>query len=143
MERWEEAESQLLEAFEKDAKSADTLANLATVSLHLGKPASRYVKCAPPPPPSPRIRGPSPCKCSCTRNSSSTAEYCIPKCTRSSLYELPGVGLHMAMAIAGREAPSTRGAPCIILTSLRFSDCMHDNIVHASSMYLQRSAAAC
>lgn len=44
MERWEEAESQLLEAFEKDAKSADTLANLATVSLHLGKPASRYVK---------------------------------------------------------------------------------------------------
>ncbi len=44
MERWEEAESQLLEAFEKDAKSADTLANLVTVSLHLSKPASRYVK---------------------------------------------------------------------------------------------------
>lgn len=42
MERWEEAESQLLEAFEKDAKNADTLANLVTVSLHLGKPAARY-----------------------------------------------------------------------------------------------------
>ena len=42
MGRWEEAESQLLEAFEKDAKNADTLANLITVSLHLSKPASRY-----------------------------------------------------------------------------------------------------
>lgn len=45
MGRWEEAESQLQEAFEKDAKSADTLANLVTVSLHQGKPASRYIKC--------------------------------------------------------------------------------------------------
>jgi len=44
MGRYEEAESQLQEAFEKDAKSADTLANLAAVSLHLGKPASRYLK---------------------------------------------------------------------------------------------------
>lgn len=46
MGRWEEAESQLLEAFEKDAKNADTLANLITVSLHLSKPASRYSGCA-------------------------------------------------------------------------------------------------
>lgn len=44
MGRWVEAESQLQEAFEKDAKSADTLANLVTVSLHQGKPASRYLK---------------------------------------------------------------------------------------------------
>ena len=43
MGRWEEAESQLMEAFEKDAKNPDTLANLATASLHLGKPASRFV----------------------------------------------------------------------------------------------------
>lgn len=43
MERWEEAEAQLLEAIGKDAKSADTLANLVTVSAHLGKPASRYI----------------------------------------------------------------------------------------------------
>jgi len=43
MGRWEEAESQLLEAFEKDAKHPDTLANLVAASLHLGKPASRYV----------------------------------------------------------------------------------------------------
>ena len=42
MERWEEAESQLLEAVEKDAKNPDTLANLITVSLHLAKPVSRY-----------------------------------------------------------------------------------------------------
>ena len=42
MGRWEEAESQLLEAAEKDAKSPDTLANLLAVSLHLAKPASRY-----------------------------------------------------------------------------------------------------
>ena len=44
MGRWEEAESQLQEAFEKDAKSAETLANLVTISLHQGKPASRYLK---------------------------------------------------------------------------------------------------
>lgn len=42
MSRWEEAEQQLLEAFEKDAKSADTLANLVTTSLHLGKATSRF-----------------------------------------------------------------------------------------------------
>ena len=46
MGRWEEAENQLQEAFEKDAKSADTLANLVAVSLHQGRPASRYLKCA-------------------------------------------------------------------------------------------------
>lgn len=44
MGRWEEAESQLQEAFEKDAKTAETLANLVTISLHQGKPASRYLK---------------------------------------------------------------------------------------------------
>ena len=44
MGNWEEAEQQLLEAFEKDAKSADTLSNLVTASLHLGKPTSRYNK---------------------------------------------------------------------------------------------------
>ena len=45
MGRWEEAESQLMEAFEKDAKNPDTLANLATASMHLGKPASRFIGC--------------------------------------------------------------------------------------------------
>ena len=44
MGNWEEAEQQLLEAFEKDAKHADTLSNLVTASLHLGKPTSRYNK---------------------------------------------------------------------------------------------------
>jgi len=43
MGRWEDAEAELLQAFEKNAKDADTLANLAVVSLHLNKPASRYV----------------------------------------------------------------------------------------------------
>jgi Coatomer epsilon subunit len=47
MGRWEEAEGQLMEAFEKDAKNPDTLANLVTVSLHLGKPTSRFVGCVP------------------------------------------------------------------------------------------------
>ncbi len=42
MGRWEEAEQQLMEALEKDAKSADTLANLVTTCLHLGKATSRY-----------------------------------------------------------------------------------------------------
>jgi len=42
MGRWEEAEQQLMEAFEKDAKSADTLANLVATCLHLGKATSRY-----------------------------------------------------------------------------------------------------
>lgn len=40
--RWEEAEAELLQAFEKNAKDPDTLANLAVVSLHLNKPATRY-----------------------------------------------------------------------------------------------------
>ena len=44
MGNWEEAEQQLLEAFEKDAKNADTLANLVTACLHLGKATSRYSK---------------------------------------------------------------------------------------------------
>lgn len=43
MGRWEDAEAELLQAFEKNAKDADTLGNLAVVSLHLGKPSSRYV----------------------------------------------------------------------------------------------------
>ncbi len=43
MGRWEDAEAELLQAFEKNAKDADTLANLITVSVHLGKPASRYI----------------------------------------------------------------------------------------------------
>lgn len=45
MGRWEEAEAELLQAFEKNPKDADTLANLAVVSLHLGKNASRYLGC--------------------------------------------------------------------------------------------------
>lgn len=32
-----------LQAFEKNPKDADTLANLVAVSLHLGKPAGRYM----------------------------------------------------------------------------------------------------
>ena len=39
---WADAESYLLEAYEKDAKNPDTLANLVTVSLHLGKNATRH-----------------------------------------------------------------------------------------------------
>ncbi len=42
MGRWEDAEAELLQAFEKSPKDGDTLANLAAVSLHLGKPAARY-----------------------------------------------------------------------------------------------------
>ena len=38
MGEWEEAERELQEALAKDAKDADTLANLVTVGLHLGKP---------------------------------------------------------------------------------------------------------
>ena len=44
---WSDAESYLLEAYEKDAKNPDTLANLVTVELHLGKPVSRHRECAP------------------------------------------------------------------------------------------------
>lgn len=42
---WEEAEQLLQDAYEKDAKNADTLANLVVAGLHLGKPTSRYAKC--------------------------------------------------------------------------------------------------
>lgn len=46
MGRWEEAEAELLQAVEKNPKDPDSLANLAVVSLHLGKPAGRYLGCA-------------------------------------------------------------------------------------------------
>jgi len=39
---WEDAERDLLEALGKDAKDPDTLANLVTVGLHLGKQTTRY-----------------------------------------------------------------------------------------------------
>eukprot|EP00882_Tetradesmus_deserticola_P033681 GHRQ01038494.1.p3 GENE.GHRQ01038494.1~~GHRQ01038494.1.p3 ORF type:complete len:132 (+),score=67.97 GHRQ01038494.1:919-1314(+) len=42
MGEWEDAERDLLEALGKDAKDADTLANLVTVGLHLGKSTGRY-----------------------------------------------------------------------------------------------------
>ena len=38
---WEDAERDLLEALGKDAKDPDTLANLVTVGLHLGKQTTR------------------------------------------------------------------------------------------------------
>ena len=37
MGRWEDAEAELLQALEKNAKDVETLNNLAVVSLHLGK----------------------------------------------------------------------------------------------------------
>ena len=40
---YEEAERDLLEALNKDAKDSDTLANLVTCGLHLGKNVQRYV----------------------------------------------------------------------------------------------------
>lgn len=40
---YEEAERDLQEAFSKDAKDPDTLANLITAGLHLGKNTARYV----------------------------------------------------------------------------------------------------
>ena len=44
---WEEAERALNDAYAKDPKSADCLANLAAVGLHLGKATvSRTLKCA-------------------------------------------------------------------------------------------------
>uniref|UniRef100_A0A0C9RGV8 Coatomer subunit epsilon n=1 Tax=Wollemia nobilis TaxID=56998 RepID=A0A0C9RGV8_9CONI len=43
MGRFDEAESVLLEALNKDAKDADSLANLVVCNLHLGKPANRYL----------------------------------------------------------------------------------------------------
>ncbi|OAY80113.1 Coatomer subunit epsilon-1 [Ananas comosus] len=42
MGRFDEAETLLLEALNKDAKDAETLANLIVCSLHLGKSSSRY-----------------------------------------------------------------------------------------------------
>lgn len=43
MGRFDEAETVLLEALNKDAKDPDTLANLVVCSLHLNKAASRYL----------------------------------------------------------------------------------------------------
>jgi len=43
MGNFEEAERELLEALNKDSKDAETLANLAVLSLHLGKPNTRYL----------------------------------------------------------------------------------------------------
>jgi coatomer protein complex subunit epsilon len=40
----EEAESQLQEAYERDAKNPETLANIVTAGLLLGKPVSRHLK---------------------------------------------------------------------------------------------------
>lgn len=40
---FDEAETLLLEALNRDAKDPETLANLVVCSLHLGKPASRYL----------------------------------------------------------------------------------------------------
>eukprot|EP00245_Coleochaete_scutata_P008577 TRINITY_DN265_c0_g2_i1.p1 TRINITY_DN265_c0_g2~~TRINITY_DN265_c0_g2_i1.p1 ORF type:complete len:288 (+),score=71.12 TRINITY_DN265_c0_g2_i1:143-1006(+) len=43
MGRFDEAESLLLEALNKDAKDADTLANLIVADIHVGKPYTRYL----------------------------------------------------------------------------------------------------
>lgn len=43
MGRFDEAETALLEALNKDAKDPDTLANLVVCNLHLSKSASRYL----------------------------------------------------------------------------------------------------
>ncbi|ONK60817.1 uncharacterized protein A4U43_C08F22970 [Asparagus officinalis] len=43
MGHFDEAESLLLEALNKDAKDAETLANLVVCSLHVGKPPARYL----------------------------------------------------------------------------------------------------
>ncbi|PKA64090.1 Coatomer subunit epsilon-1 [Apostasia shenzhenica] len=43
MGRFDEAETLLLEALNKDAKDAETLANLVVCNLHLGKSATRYL----------------------------------------------------------------------------------------------------
>ncbi|GFR49642.1 hypothetical protein Agub_g11692 [Astrephomene gubernaculifera] len=42
MGRWEDADRDLQEAFSRDAKDPDTLSNLITVGLHLGKNVARY-----------------------------------------------------------------------------------------------------
>ncbi|KAK9152242.1 hypothetical protein Syun_010551 [Stephania yunnanensis] len=43
MGNFDEAENLLLEALNKDAKDAETLANLVVCCLHLGKPSSRFL----------------------------------------------------------------------------------------------------
>lgn len=43
MGNFEDAEKELLEAISKDSKDADTLANLITCCVHLGKPTARYL----------------------------------------------------------------------------------------------------
>ncbi|KAM7505736.1 hypothetical protein LguiB_004640 [Lonicera macranthoides] len=43
MGNFDDAETLLLEALNKDAKDPETLANLIVCSLHLGKPSSRYL----------------------------------------------------------------------------------------------------
>lgn len=44
MNEWEDAEKHLQEAYEKDAKHPETIANLVCAGLHLGKNVSRHVK---------------------------------------------------------------------------------------------------
>jgi coatomer protein complex subunit epsilon len=43
MGNFDDAEKELLEAINKDSKDPDTLANLITCSVHLGKPTTRYM----------------------------------------------------------------------------------------------------
>lgn len=43
MGNFEDAERELVEAINKDPKDADTLANLVTCCVHLGKPTARYM----------------------------------------------------------------------------------------------------
>ncbi|XP_008778603.2 coatomer subunit epsilon-1-like [Phoenix dactylifera] len=43
MGRFDEAETLLLEALNRDSKDAESLANIVVCSLHLGKPAARYL----------------------------------------------------------------------------------------------------
>ncbi len=43
MGNFEDAERELLEAINKESKDADTLANLVTCCVHLGKPTARYM----------------------------------------------------------------------------------------------------
>ena len=44
MGEWVEADKALQEAFEKDAKNPDTVANLIVTGLRCGKNVSRYTK---------------------------------------------------------------------------------------------------